>query len=61
MYLKVSYDEEFEDLIMYLKSKYSKELFDLDGIGEQTDMSKFSKRFFLLIQQQMQVLMLMQM
>jgi ribonucleoside-triphosphate reductase len=46
MYLRVSYDDEFEDLIMYLRSKYGKEMFDLDGIGEQTDMSKFSKRFF---------------
>ncbi|MFP4698671.1 MAG: anaerobic ribonucleoside-triphosphate reductase [Eubacteriales bacterium] len=46
MYLKVTYDQDFDDLIMHLKSKYPKELFDLDGIGEQTDMSKFSKKFF---------------
>jgi len=46
MYIKVTYDQEFEDLIMYLKSKYPPKLFDLDGIGEQTDMSKFSKKFF---------------
>ena len=32
--------------MMYLKSKYPQKLFDLDGIGEQTDMSKFSKKFF---------------
>jgi ribonucleoside-triphosphate reductase len=31
---------------MHLKAKYSHKLFDLDGIGEQTDMSKFSKKFF---------------
>ena len=31
---------------MYLKGKYPDKLFNLDGIGEQTDMSKFSKKFF---------------
>lgn len=46
MYFKVTFDDEFEDLIMYLKSKYSKELFDLEGIGKQTDMCKFGKKFF---------------
>lgn len=46
IYIKVSYEQEFDDLMMYLKSKYPQKLFDLDGIGEQTDMSKFSKKFF---------------
>lgn len=46
MYLKVSYDQEFDDLMMYLRSKYPKRLFDLDGIGSQTDLSLFSKDFF---------------
>lgn len=46
MYLKITYDQEFDDLMMYLKGKYPQKLFDLDGIGEQTDMSKFSKKFF---------------
>jgi ribonucleoside-triphosphate reductase len=46
MYIKVSYDQEFDDLMMYLRSKYPSKIFDLDGIGEQTDMSKFSKKFF---------------
>lgn len=46
IYIKVSYEQEFDDLIMHLKSKYPQKLFDLDGIGEQTDMSKFSKKFF---------------
>lgn len=46
MYLKVTYEQEFDDLYMYLRSKYPQQLFDLDGIGEQTDMSKFSKKFF---------------
>jgi anaerobic ribonucleoside-triphosphate reductase len=46
MYLPVSYDQEFDDLFMYLKGKYPKKLFDLDGIGDQLDLSKFSKEFF---------------
>jgi len=46
MYLKVTYAEEFDDLMMYLRGKYPQKLFNLDGIGEQTDMSKFSKKFF---------------
>lgn len=45
-YFKITYDQEFDDLFMYLRAKYPKHLFDLDGIGEQTDMSKFSKKFF---------------
>jgi ribonucleoside-triphosphate reductase len=31
---------------MYLRSKYPPKLFDMDGIGEQLDLSKFSKKFF---------------
>ena len=46
MYLKVTYEQDFYDLFMWLKSKYPKKLFDIDGIGRQTDMSEFSKDFF---------------
>ena len=46
MYLNISYEQEFNDLMLYLKEKYPKELFDLDGIGKQLDLSKFSKDFF---------------
>lgn len=46
MYLRITYESEFEDLWMYLKSKYPSKLFDLDGIGKQTDLAKFSKTFF---------------
>ena len=46
MYIHQTYDQEFVDLMMYLKSKYGQKLFDLDGIGKQLDMSKFSKGFF---------------
>lgn len=46
MYIEISYEQEFNDLMMYLKGKYSKDLFDLDGIGKQLDLCKFSKDFF---------------
>lgn len=46
MYIKTTYDENFDDLMMHLKAKYSQKLFDLDGIGKQLDMSAFSKNFF---------------
>lgn len=46
MYLKTTYDQEFDDLYMHLKAKYPQKLFDLDGIGKQLDMSTFSKNFF---------------
>jgi anaerobic ribonucleoside-triphosphate reductase len=46
MYINISYDREFVDYFMYLKSKYPKELFNLEGIGEQLDISKFSRDFF---------------
>lgn len=46
MYIKTTYDQEFDDLYMHLKAKYPDALFDLDGIGKQMDMSEFSKSFF---------------
>ena len=46
MYIKITYEDEFDDLYMHLKAKYPQKLFDLEGIGEQLDMSKFSKKFF---------------
>jgi hypothetical protein len=46
-YLKVSFDDQFAELLMYLKSKYPERLFNIDGIGaEQTDLNQFSKDFF---------------
>lgn len=46
MYIRTTYDAQFEDLIMHLRSKYPEKLFDLEGIGKQTDLSLFSKEFF---------------
>ncbi len=46
MYFKVTYHQDFDDLWMHLRSKYPEKLFDLDGVGEQLDMSKFSREFF---------------
>lgn len=46
MYFETSYEKEFDDLWMHLKSKYAKAIFDTDGVGKQLDMSAFSKNFF---------------
>ncbi len=46
MYIKATFDSDFDGLMMHLFSKYPKKLFNLEGIGEQTDISKFSKSFF---------------
>ena len=46
MYIHLTYDTDFDELILNLKAKYPKKLFDLDGIGKQTDLSRFSKDFF---------------
>ena len=46
MYIRVTYDQDFEDLWMHLKSKYPSKLFDIDGVGNQLDLALFSKNFF---------------
>jgi ribonucleoside-triphosphate reductase len=46
MYIRSTYDIEFEDLIMHLKEKYGQKIFDAEGIGKQSDMSTFSKEYF---------------
>ena len=44
--INLTYNDEFNNLMSALKEKYGQELFDLDGIGEQLDMDRFSKNFF---------------
>jgi anaerobic ribonucleoside-triphosphate reductase len=46
MYIKVSWDQEFDNLMMHLISKYGREIFTENGIGDQLDLNKFSKNFF---------------
>ena len=46
MYFATSYEQDFDDLMMHLKAKYPKELFDMEGIGKQLDMCEFSRNFF---------------
>ena len=46
MYIKVSWHEDFDELMMRLKAKYGGKLFTLDGIGDQLDLNRFSKAFF---------------
>ena len=46
MDLHISYDLEFDTLMTRLQKKYGRQLFDLDGIGKQTDMHDFARQFF---------------
>ena len=47
MLIDFSYGRDFDNLFEDLKNyEHYKSLATLDGIGEQTDMVKFSKRFF---------------
>lgn len=46
MYLKVSWDQDFADIMMHLFAKYGREIFTENGIGDQLDLNKFSKNFF---------------
>lgn len=46
MYVNITYDANFTELMLHLKSKYGQKLFELDGIGTQLDINKFSKDFF---------------
>ena len=41
-----SYHAQFDALMARLQATYGHELFDLDGIGQQTDMNAFAKQFF---------------
>lgn len=46
MHVNITYDENFTELMLFLKAKYGQKLFDLDGIGSQLDIDQFSKGFF---------------
>jgi anaerobic ribonucleoside-triphosphate reductase len=46
MNIELSYDKEFGDLIDTLHGKYGEAIFDIEGIGRQLDLNKFSKEFF---------------
>jgi ribonucleoside-triphosphate reductase len=44
--LGISYPKEFSRLWRKLQRKYPTELFNLEGVGEQLDINKFSTKFF---------------
>jgi hypothetical protein len=46
MKINITFDKEFDALWDELQEKYPKELFDMDGVGKQLDLSQFSKNFF---------------
>lgn len=46
MYINISYDENFTELMVHLKAKYGERFFEVEGINGQLDINKFSKDFF---------------
>jgi len=46
MYIELSYDKQFTELLSDLKVKYGKQIFEIEGIGSQLDMAENSKKFF---------------
>ena len=46
MFLKISWDEDFDTLMMHLWAKYGRKIFTENGLGDQLDLNKFSKEFF---------------
>lgn len=46
MYIDLSYNSDFTELMIHLKAKYGKKFFELDGIGTQLDLNNFSKKFY---------------
>lgn len=46
MYLKISWESDFDTLMMYLFAKYGRDIFSENGIGDQMDLNKFSRGFF---------------
>jgi len=46
MYFKITWDQDFADLMMHLWAKYGRDIYTENGIGDQLDLNKFSKNFF---------------
>ena len=46
MNIEVSYDKEFSELLDSLRTEYGAEIFEIEGIGSQLDLNKFSREFF---------------
>jgi len=48
MFIKQSYEDEFEHFILDMKDRYPKSIFELNGIDDDVlDMTKFSRNYFL--------------
>jgi len=46
MYFKVTWHQDFSDLMHHLWGKFGREIFTENGIGDQLDLNKFSQKFF---------------
>ncbi len=48
LYIKQSFDDEFEHFMLDMKDKYPKSIFELNGISEEdVDHTKFAKKYFM--------------
>lgn len=46
MYIKYDFDKEFCELLSDLEEKYGQEIFEIEGLGSNLDITEFSKKFF---------------
>lgn len=46
MQIEISYPKEFDRLWTKMKAEYPKEMFQIEGVGDQLDFNSFSKKFF---------------
>lgn len=46
MFAKLNYDAKFDKILEEIAANYGEEIFDLEGIGKQLDISEYGKKFF---------------
>ena len=46
MFAKLNYDAKFDKILEEIANNYGEEIFDLEGIGKQLDISEYGKKFF---------------
>ena len=46
MFAKLNYDAKFESILEGIEDDYGTEIFDIEGIGKQLDISEYGRKFF---------------
>ena len=46
MFAKLNYDAKFDKILEAIAASHGQEIFDLEGIGKQLDISEYGKKFF---------------